>query len=270
MSSSQGGGTPLPNYYPVPKYVVLLSHGWNGSENSLIGITNKVDNVTTFALDFVGHGAQEISDMGIPLKNKEISLWSENKTLENKILFIRTKFSNGFDYVDNQARELLTIVDHLRFIYQDRVKIVLVGHSKGGLVGIDFATRFNGKIHGLISISTPYRYSILPMGVSLDGTLGSADEMNAVRTNWNALQSKPKAFALGCKIYPIFIPGLDGGPGTWAYNDGLIIFESQMATGYSGITKFQLADLWDVGFSHTSVCDQQRTYDKVLEYINQI
>ncbi len=270
MSSSQSGTIPQTNYYPLPKAVVLLNHGWNGSEDSLKGITDKVDNVNTFTIDYVANGDQSISDIGIPLKDKEVLLQNSNKSLEGKILFIRTKFKNKTDYVENQSLELKTIIEHLSFIYQGKAKIIFVGHSKGGLVGVHFATTYPNTISGLISLGTPYNYQLIPNSISFDSTLTDKTQMINIKNAWNTLPNKPKAYALGAKVIPhsIVITTLDYS--TTYYSDTVVEYENQRAEGYLGITKYKLADVFEFEFIHTSMCNQWRTYNKVVEFINAI
>ena len=71
-------------------------------------------------------------------------------------------FSSGhiihkdWDSVSNQASKLAFIVKAIK-TKDNNINVILVGHSQGGLVNLETATRIPDKIKKLISISTPYR-----------------------------------------------------------------------------------------------------------------
>jgi len=71
-------------------------------------------------------------------------------------------FANGeveyghYDSINNQASKLCYIIDAIKAM-DETIDIILVGHSQGGLVNLETATRRPTKIKKLISISTPYR-----------------------------------------------------------------------------------------------------------------
>lgn len=272
MSSSQGGGTPQPNFYPVPKYIVLFQHGWNGSGSTFNALVNRADSVSTFLLSHIVKGSDEISDLGIPLKNLEISLLQQGKTLLNKILFIRTEFSDNKGSVYDQSDELNIIIDYLKFIYQNQAKIILVGHSKGGLVGVEYATHYSSKVHGLISIGTPYNYQALWNFFSGDATLWFPHIMTDIKDDWNALQNKPKAYAIAsqaipktkrvCTSIPLmcwYVP--DG------YTDGVVDWENARGYGYSGITGKNIG-LNDLGYTHSAMLNKLLTYQLVMQLLS--
>ena len=86
----------------------------------------------------------------------------------NKSVLVRVdlktfpSFSSGnitheeWDSVSNQASKLAFIVKAIK-TNDSSINVILVGHSQGGLVNLETATRIPDKIKRLISISTPYR-----------------------------------------------------------------------------------------------------------------
>ena len=61
-----------------------------------------------------------------------------------------------WDSVSNQSIKLAFIVKAIKTEDSD-INVILVGHSQGGLVNLETATRIPEKIKRLVSISTPYR-----------------------------------------------------------------------------------------------------------------
>lgn len=272
MSSSQGGGTPLPNYYPVPKYIVLLQHGWDGSPSNFDGFIAHVNNTQTFLLNHVAKGSDEISALGIPLKNLEISLQTQGKTLLDKTLFIKTEFAHKRGSVYDQSDELNVIVDYLKFIYQNQGKIILVGHSKGGLVGIDYASYYTGKIHGLISIATPYNYQFIWNAFSGDDTLSNPNALTSIKNEWNGLENKPKAYALASQAYPITKQVCSTFPMVcWFeiddYTDTVVNWKNAKGQGYQNIQSFSVG-YGNTSYTHMGMLSKTDLFDMVKQLIN--
>ena len=61
----------------------------------------------------------------------------------------------GFDSIKDQAVKLVYIINAIKNI-DSSVRVILIGHSQGGLINLEAATRVPDKIEKLISISTPY------------------------------------------------------------------------------------------------------------------
>lgn len=140
-------------------------------------------------------------------------------------------FSSGtitpkdWDSVSNQASKLAYIVKAIK-TEDSNINVILVGHSQGGLVNLETATRIPDKIKRLISISTPYREvlaaDLLTIGIiagkiahkatgvdvlkmigdvtmDIDDVncqnrvfdLASEPFFNALHARWNALENKP-------------------------------------------------------------------------------
>ncbi|MBN3490233.1 alpha/beta fold hydrolase [Acholeplasma equirhinis] len=166
------------------------------------------------------------------------------------------------------------IIDHLKFIYPYNAKIILLGHSKGGLVGVEYASRYTNKVAGLISIATPYNYQIFLNGISGDGTLMWPWKMLEIRDQWNQLNIKPKAFALAsgafvARTIPVYYMGhLYNHPVEWS--DPYVELSHAMAKGYNNIKAYQIAYQGNIAYEHSGMVDQLFTYHRVLACINQI
>lgn len=61
----------------------------------------------------------------------------------------------GFDSIENQSIKLVYLVKKIKSL-SSKIRLILVGHSQGGLVNLETACKVPSKIHKLISISTPY------------------------------------------------------------------------------------------------------------------
>lgn len=273
MSSSQSGGTPPANYFPKPKYVVLMQHGYNGNGSSLSPLADRANNIETFKLDLIAKAAQTVTVFTNAIKNLQISLTQQGKTLENKTLFIRTEFSNNKGNVLVQFQELDVVVNRLRVLYGGQVKIILVGHSKGGLVGVTYAFRYPGKIQGLISIGTPYNYQLLWNFFSGDETLNSPTDLLIIKEYWNALQFKRKAYAIAsqaidksitiCTLPPIEICTTI----YTGYSDGVVDWANARGDGYNNIQGRDVG-YRNLGYTHNEMLTKSPTYNLVIQLLN--
>lgn len=156
---------------------------------------------------------------------------SLSKNNANKTIMVKTKLDkrpvsvkNGsieykkYDSIDEQSKKLVKIINSIKSL-DSSIKIILVGHSQGGLVNLKTATEIPGKIDEMISISTPYSpvtTAYLLRGVSFIATIfkqnvyqyfssGDYDEyekrvktlsdlnfFKELKKKWNSLSSRPK------------------------------------------------------------------------------
>lgn len=156
-------------------------------------------------------------------------------TNPNKAILVRLSlqyypyYSNGdvryksYDSILNQSLKLRFIIDAIKN-KDARIRIVLIGHSQGGLVNLETAIQRPSSIYKFISISTPYRSVLaadlleIPIIIGkisnaltgdnflnklddfgLDDTnyqnrildLSSSPYFNGLHARWNALQNRP-------------------------------------------------------------------------------
>lgn len=102
--------------------------------------------------------------------NTIASIAEKAKENENKVVLVKTsldqnivgfdsiKKSNkylGFDSIENQSKKLIYIINAFKNL-DANIRIILVGHSQGGLVNLETACTIPNQIYRLISIATPY------------------------------------------------------------------------------------------------------------------
>lgn len=154
-----------------------------------------------------------------------------NQLINNypKTLHVKTQLTNspgfidGFESISNQKQKLKRIIGAI-CSYNLNIKIILIGHSQGGLVNLETAIDIPNLIHSLVSISTPFSpvsvgKNLLYLGrllrkklsetlFSPDSpeslqryedraeTLTSANYFSDLKQRWDNLESKPKLFVI--------------------------------------------------------------------------
>lgn len=73
----------------------------------------------------------------------------------NQNVHVRTNLG-GEDSVENQSNRLIEMITYVKGKLNNNRKIVLVGHSQGGLVNLDVATKIPTYLNQIISLNTPY------------------------------------------------------------------------------------------------------------------
>lgn len=93
----------------------------------------------------------------------------------------------GFDSVKDQASKLVYLIKAIKNI-DSSIRIILVGHSQGGLVNLETATRIPDQIDKMISISTPYSPVYMAKKLININFLASIFKMDV----YSMLESNPK------------------------------------------------------------------------------
>ncbi len=253
MSNSSGFVEP-----PITQKLILLGqHGYHGSSGqfnklfeNLIEIDSKMYNYPDLVL------TRGIAVEDLPEK------------LEKPITLFKTEFENdAIGPIAEQADDLEKIISKLKEKYND-VKIVLIGHSKGGLVNMRCAINNHNYVDGLISVGTPYNFNIMGFIQGLfdnillaaknvadflsidelkeslnqlykdinenfvDDDLGNPQVFKKLKADWNALPKKytPKLFTIGsCQMG--MTENYKGG------GDLVVAASSQIANGYQKVYK---------------------------------
>ena len=113
---------------------------------------------------------------------------------------------NNYDETNAQVyEELHYIIDQISYDYfvvmGDAPKINLIGHSRGGLINMDYAIDHPKNVGSLISLGTPYNGSwydnwfVELLGINTFGSIGGADIVsttliNTRKNNWNSVYNQ--------------------------------------------------------------------------------
>ncbi|MDE5617302.1 MAG: GPI inositol-deacylase [Ureaplasma sp.] len=159
--------------------IVIYQHGIGGSEDDLYETIRRLVQSNTFRNQAYLDDFVNMNDFNV--STKKFNSNSEKEKAENildeivrrieetptKNIHFRTRLGGFrcYDSIDNQVEKLIYIIKYLVDVKKVNKKIVLVGHSQGGLVNIKTAIALEGYIDQLISISTPY--DPVDMGASL-------------------------------------------------------------------------------------------------------
>lgn len=245
----------------------------------------KVERNEFYGLDTSGYLTKQSSlSMEFNQKIADIITLANNNT--NKSILVRTSLSEsigyiskgkidylGFDSIKNQAKKLVYIINAIKNA-DSSVRIILVGHSQGGLVNLDAATQVPYKIEKMVSISTPYspvymakklmHINFLASLIKMDvysmiesdsrmakryqtsvEDLGNSEFFDDVKKRWNNLSNRPSLFVVAgvsghlSTYTPGFSDPLSGfyNPDTIAkYSfDGLVSASEQTAIDYASI-----------------------------------
>jgi len=153
--------------------IILMQHGFMGSANTFSGFENNLrnsnyyatftvydipainkKNVKTFAIN--GHTyIKELTNVE-NLEEWAIKFNEFYKLNHQKDIYISTEFSSGLSSVKRQMEELKMITDIIRKNTGYSEKFNLIGHSKGGLVNLEYTMKYPNEVDKVISISTPY------------------------------------------------------------------------------------------------------------------
>lgn len=182
----------------------------------------------------------------------------------------------GFDSVKDQATKLEYVIKAIKAI-DSSIRIILVGHSQGGLVNLEVATRIPQYIHKMVSISTPYSpvsmakklinlnclasifktniYQMLESNPKLATKyqervedLGTNKLYNEIKSKWENLSYRPQLIVIAgvSGLLTTLIPGtIDPytgfqGPDTYIKYpfDGLVSISEQQAINHATILGF--------------------------------
>ena len=254
----------MSNSYIVPRYlskgVVLFQPGLHCTEESFADMWDKFRNIID---------DEKISLCDTIVTSSNITTITVRNALvkeSNKegISFIRTLFLDGHGHVNDQVEELHTIITLLKGWFGN-VPIILVGHSKGGLVNMKYSLKYRGEISKLISIGTPYEnetiqqlhaiirswkpilkttlnsrfsqadiqdFENLLHEVYDDEDLGNTSFFNQLKNDWNSLSAseKPEIVCIACSQV-----GFSSNPELGS--DLVVSVPTQKALNYNDITK---------------------------------
>ena len=160
---------------PKPAYPVIFIHGLNSNSEDTWGELRRV----LVANGWVDGGATEYEAGGTTLADRgTVKVWqgwrSSRKDLNSgsgPADFYAVNFSNNHKLkFSAQGYELGRIVKAVLQANPSKSKVILVGHSMGGLAaraylqgkdtGFLHSTPFNGDVHALITIGTPHQGSM--------------------------------------------------------------------------------------------------------------
>ena len=276
------------NYESKPQFlskgVVLCQPGlWCSADTytPMWNTLNKIANKTTIDL------SSKVL-MSTNINNEEIINELNSKKGNGKITFFKTLFTNVIGRVDDQADELYKIIIKIKSVFGEDIPIFLVGYSKGGLVNMRFATKYQGIATNITSIGTPYHNSFLQKVLSIlddivknvsimsvdgvkqlidlaykkldecvsDEDLGSDAFFTKLKTEWSRVTKKPYITCIICSQIG-FTSNSYGG------SDLVVDASAQRADGFSNINERILIDdnyeylvrenWWDYLYMCTSV-----------------
>lgn len=240
----------------MPKGVIFLcNHGYNGSEENFSGtlkIIQKYSNVLdakAYLDDYIYYKDDLNNNIYKDLKQNAYNY-------VDKMLFIRTRFQNKvIGDLDNQAKEVDIIIENIKTClgeYKDKFEFVLIGHSKGGLVNMEYALTHPDKVRRIISINTPYNgalYWVMQGWKLSDPNIGS--QIVAVGNKWNdtVYFMRPKLSCISTNKDNKGNDGLVGNDSAFGEPVGNIFLDVNSRT-YKGIFSKELLSGEGNGYEH--------------------
>ncbi len=253
MSNSSGF---VETQTPITRKLILLAqHGYHGSASQFGKLFENLKGIDS-----------DMYDCPDLILRKETAKEDLPQELVSPITLYRTAFTNeAIGPIAEQADDIKSIIKTLKEKYPD-VRIVLLGHSKGGLVNMHYAITYPGNINGLISIGTPYNFNIMGFVQGLlddilrtaknvsdflsidelkekidslyerienefvDDDLGNPEVVKRLKLKWNSLPKgkTPKLFTIGaCQMGKT--SNYKGG------GDLVVAASSQVANGYQKV-----------------------------------
>lgn len=257
MSYNSTSGTAT-NKYDI-KTVVLFQHGYQGNAGIF---TNLIKNI----LKSSEPNKQYQTYPEVIRKDSHDLVFDNLKKVNGKLVLIKTEFTNKIDRVINQVYELNTIITKIKAALGYEVDIILVGHSKGGLVNMKYAITYPGTIKKLVSVGTPYNFNFMGFAQGIlndlvekagtvaeflnlenltsvfkiiqsffdeivcDEDLGDSQFSQQLRSDWSSLPARlrPIITTIGCSQLGYNADVNTGG-------DLVVSLPSQLANGYSCI-----------------------------------
>ncbi len=271
--------------------IILCQHGYLGNKNTFNGFFNSLGNL--------GSAANAVRLNNAFTKNygsadSELTTICQNSSNNGKNIFIKTEFSNNIGRVAEQVGELNSMIVRIKQI--TNLPIILLGHSKGGLVNMQYAVTYPGSVTKLISCGTPYNMSVMGFmqsvldditsiasnlikdpAISLalsiasnlldqfvsDEDLGSFAFYNQLKSKWNALSNKPVLTTIAASQI-----GFQNDPATGG--DLVVCVSSQHANGYNGVRARELVSENFEYILHTSLKKQIEIRINLVEQIKDI
>ena len=208
-----------------------------------------------------------------------ISLANPNKIIHARLGLNVDEAGFNYDLITNQKTKLLYVIDRIKNL-SNAVRIILIGHSQGGLVNLEATIERPNQIERLISLSTPYSpvyaaalfdqvneirevyntiafafngqtYGLSPYFSVCVDTLASESYFNSLKTRWSALPYRPHLLAIcgissRIKTNGPLRPFFHGMEVTWEFtddyraSDGLVSIQEQNA-----VPNAQIVNLYD-------------------------
>lgn len=164
--------------------IVLCVHGVWSDGYTFDSMIKKMENNYLFNYNYGCSSLYDESGNRIYLNGSNVKDANYRKNLKkliannkDKNLFIPVNFENNhWGLISHQTNELSSYVDFIHSILNEanlNMPIILLGHSKGGLVSMNCALD-NAKVTKLVSVGTPYDGTILDcvFNAVADGILG--------------------------------------------------------------------------------------------------
>lgn len=203
-----------------------------------------------------------------------------NMTVHVKLCLNKDPNNKNYETIPHQKTRLVFLIDRIKSL-SNSVRIVLVGHSQGGLVNLEAATERPYQIERLISLSTPYAPSflaslygaviafedylnammavlypgvstqILPYFSSCVSTLAEASYYNNLKARWDSLPYRPHLLAIcgiSCKLKTPgpSMPYFNNMTPIWQPTDDYRAFDGLVsAQEQNAISHAQIVNLYD-------------------------
>lgn len=194
-------------------YDVIKEEFYNyGKDGYLTKASNIVATITSQIAEIVNLSLNNPNKAILVKTSLDESVYSYDKNKKE------TKYL-GFDSIENQSIKLIYLINKIKSL-SNKIRLILVGHSQGGLVNLETACKVPGKIEKLLSISTPYspvlmanKLICIATIVNIFGqnvynfvapspelapkykdrveTLGSSNYFKELKDRWNNLSSRP-------------------------------------------------------------------------------
>lgn len=256
-----------PKYALSEKVIVLAQHGYKGNRDQFRGGFIKVVEEAGASGFYHFESNDHVLVANDSLESTIDAMNAHHSFDDEKIKYflIRTEFTNNIDRVRNQIVELDKIINKLK----EKTHIehfYLLGHSKGGLVNMQYSISYPRKVEKLISVGTPYNPNcfgflqarlddifVIPAVVEAlvndgdlngvccqlykmlndtmsDEDLGSSLFYKLLKNGWEHMKNedRPIVYAIGASQIGISRLPITGG-------DLVVAVTSQLADGYSHI-----------------------------------
>lgn len=208
--------------------IVIYQHGLGGNEQDLcesirsLVVSNTYRNIAFGGFEklnesFINmdnYDAAKNAFTSESAKNEVNTMLTElvefAKNNSNKNVHIRTRLGgkDQYDSIEDQVERLAYIIKYIADTKKCDKKIVLVGHSQGGLVNLKTAIKLEGYIDQIISLSTPYNASDVGSSLltlyNVVSKFGAKDIANSLVNGNSAVIDKLKARATTLTDYKYF------------------------------------------------------------------
>ena len=249
-SSNMGGVTIIPK----PRKIIFCLHGMLGTVNSFNGFEKQIHNEFPNDADFLSIPVTVETSVSEIKSEVNYRAW-----FNNKIMYVKVGFLNNRGYVSEQVDELNIIISKFINIFPKETLYSLQGHSKGGLVAIDYVNKYGNQkiIDKILTFGTPYNHEIhnaFANDLGLDKTIGNVDLMKEIKTKWNALPAsfRPTVFAIGISSIALNVIDLVKG-----WTDGVVSSSNAMGKNFVGITGINWEKYSQPWWNHKNILNKK-------------